>query len=483
MLSLLALLPCAAVIVAILLLRLSGVVAAALALAVALVLWSLDVFSPMATSHLTHALGDAVVLGLLVGVVIVTGLLFVEVSGRGGALKAIDGVIQALSLSPPKVVILIVIGVGVMLESLTGFGVSMLVTIPLLLQVTDRKRAIGLGLIGMSLMPWGALSVSALLGAELAGVTVPALAQAYLTTSGPVAFVLPAACMLLLPGAGWRDVPYALLAGGALVAGIAATSYGVGVEVAGVGGGLAVLLLSSLFAAERRNLVQAITAPALLPYILLIAAVVAQKLLLPVLAVVGINPVLTTGRVSFYVLTSPGVALLSISLVFLVLRPSLARASTGPALHLHLAKRSWRVLVSIYLFLVTARLLVETEGIAALAGLLATLGEQAAVVAVTFLGGVGAYATGSGSTSNALFMPSAAATGESLDALALFAALQHSAAGHAAMASLPIIAILIAAMPNREATDERSATKIGLGLTVVWLVIVSASGAVQMAMS
>ena len=480
MIALLALLPCAAVIVAILLLRLSGVAAAALALVVALVLWALSVFAPLSLNHVGHALSDAVVLGLLVGVVIVTGLLFVEISSRGGALKAIERLIHSVSLSPPRAVISIAIGVGVMLESLTGFGVSLLVTIPLLLQLVDRARAIALGLIGMSLMPWGALSVSALLGAELAGVPVPALAQSVLTTSGPVAFALPLACLLFVPRAGWKDVPYALLAGAMLLVGITVTSYGIGVEVAGVGGGLAVLALSVLFAADRKDLPVAITAPALLPYILLIAAVVVQKLLIPVLSAAGIEPVLSTGRVSFYVLTSPAVALLGIALVLLTLRPGLAHHAGGLQLRLHLVKRSWRALLSIYLFLVTARVLVEIGGIKALAGLLATLGEYAAIAAVTALGGIGAYVTGSGTTANALFMPSAAATGHNFDALTLFAALQHSAAGHAAIASLPVIAILMAAMPERQASDERRATKLGLGFSALWLTLVAASGMLQL---
>ena len=125
-------------------------------------------------------------------------------------------------------------------------------------------------------------------------------------------------------------------------------------------------------------------------------------------------------------------------------------------------------------------MLVEIGGIKALAGLLATLGEYAAVAAITALGGIGAYVTGSGTTANALFMPSAAATGENFDALTLFAALQHSAAGHAAIASLPVIAILMAAMPGRQAGDERRATILGLGFSALWLALVAASGVLQL---
>ena len=90
------------------------------------------------------------------------------------------------------------------------------------------------------------------------------------------------------------------------------------------------------------------------------------------------------------------------------------------------------------------------------------------------IGGFGAYATGSGVTSNALFMAGATAAGDAFEARVLFAALQHSGAGHVAMASLPIIAILLAALPSRQANDERTAMQIGLILALLWMSLVAA---------
>ena len=103
-----------------------------------------------------------------------------------------------------------------------------------------------------------------------------------------------------------------------------------------------------------------------------------------------------------------------------------------------------------------------------------------AAVVVTLLAAAGSFATGSGVTSSALFMSSAAATGASLDARTLFAALQHSGSAHMAIASLPIISILIAALPDRTKGDERTAMRAGLGLAAVWMLIVIASGWLQL---
>lgn len=482
MTAFLALLPCLAVIAAVLWLRLSGLAAAGIALAITLALWAGSVFAPAEAMAPPHALADGLLLCGLVGSVIVTGLLYVEIARRIGSLAAMSALIRAMDLDPPRAAIVIVTGVGVMLESLTGFGVSLLVTIPLLASIYDRGRTIGLGLIGMSLMPWGALSVSALLGAELAGLPVEELAAAYLWTSGPVAFVLPFACLAFVRGASAATAGFAALAGAALVGGIAATNWAIGVEVAGVGGGLAVLLLAALTARNRRRVWRAAAAAPLALIALLILAVVAQKLLTPVLAAAGFAPVIATGRVSVGVMSSPGIALLAVALAGLLIWQRALDRADGPALLPHVAARSWRALLTIAVFLTMARLLVETGGISALSGQLAEAGVYPAMAIVSALAGVGAYVTGSAVPAAALFMPSAAATGEAFGLLPLFAALQHSAAGHTAMASLPIIAILLAANPQRQHTDERMALRTGLRLAAIWMVMVIASGWIQLAL-
>jgi lactate permease len=472
----LALLPCASIVLAVLVFRFNGLVAAAVSLAVALALWVSGVFSDARIEHLSHAVTDALVLGILVGVVVFLGLLFVEISGRGGGLAALEAAVGSLGLATPRAVILIALGIGVALESLTGYGVSMLVTVPLLLRVVGRSETIRLALIGMSLMSWGALSVAALLGAEIAGLPAPVLAEAILRTSGPVAAVLPFFCLLGLPDVGPRDIVHALITGLALIVGIALTSHWIGVEVAGVGGGLAVIVVSIARAGSRAGLTRSLLSPAMLPYGLLIAAVVLQKLAIPHVTAMGFAPAIETGRVSFRVIESPGLALLAVSLISIAIARGPRHAGAGGSPLVHVAGRAWRPLAGIFIFLVTARLLVETGGITALAEMLSRLGAAMATVVVTLLGGAGAFATGSGVTSNALFMSSAAATGTSLEAPVLFAALQHSGSAHVAMASLPVIAILVAALPERQSGDERAAMRTGLGLATIWLLMVIASG-------
>jgi len=121
-------------------------------------------------------------------------------------------------------------------------------------------------------------------------------------------------------------------------------------------------------------------------------------------------------------------------------------------------------------------LLVEIDAIKDLADLISTAGPYPALIAVTLLGAVSGFVTGSGLAGNALFMPSAATTGMSFDATTLFAALQHGAAGHMAMAALPVAAILLAALPGRTPEDDQTVMRMGLRLNLIFVCLLIGTG-------
>jgi lactate permease len=436
--------------------RASGLQAAGAAAVSAALIWLASPFEPASGHHLAAAASDVGVLLLLVAAMILPGVLLVEATQALGAPAAITALVQAIALPRPQAAILVAIGIGVTIESLTGMGVSLLVTVPLLLGLFERRTAIGLGLIGMSLMPWGALAISAHVGAEIAAVPLDELARRILWVSGPVAFSLPLLCVGLA-GGGLRDALTALAAGAVLVAAIALATFGIGIEVAGVAGGAAVIALLTCLAPRRHGLATALVQPALRPYLALVSAVVVQKLALAPLAAAGLTPAITTGRVSFSLLASPGLAMLASALLT-------AGSRLTPSLLGRVAARAWRPIVGIAMFLLAARLLVACGAIGALADAIGGLGRAGSVAAVLLIGALGGFVTGSGVAGNVMFMASAAATGRALDASELFAALQNAASGHAAMASLPIAAIVLAALKRPERGEEARIMRTGLAL-------------------
>lgn len=465
----LALLPSAAVLVAVLAFRATGLTSAVTAALAALLLWVAQIYRPLQTVQGLHALTDAGVLAALVAAMILPGMLFVEATRGRKSPQAIGALVTAIGLPKPQAAILIATGIGVVVESLTGMGVSLLVTIPLLVTLFDKRAAIGIALVGMSLMPWGALSISAHVAAKLAAVPVESLQGWIAAVSGPVAFFLPLLCLLFTGQRRTVDVLVALLAGTVLTLAIVAASRMVGVEVAGVGGGLAVIACMCLISRNRAGLGAALSARGLVPYFVLLAAVVLQKAAAGPLARAGIAPALATDRVSFSLLTSPGVALLAATLIT-------APGDLGWPLFERVLRRAWRPVVAIAFFMLSARLMVECGAIEVLARTLGGLNRTAAAMAVALLGAVGGFVTGSGVTGNALFVPSAAATGEVFGAMPLFVALQNATGGHIGMAALPVGAILLAALPRRESGDEAVVMRLGLSLAA-WHVAVATCAA------
>lgn len=468
----LALLPSAVVLVAVLGFRVNGIVAAALAAVFAVGVWLLQAILPAEPSQMMRACADAGVLTALVAGMIVPGILFVEATRETKSPEAVRRLVDAIGLDGAKAAILIAAGIGVMVESLTGMGVSLLVTMPLLLRMFERRAAIGIGLVGMSLMPWGALSISAHVAAKLSGVPLDELQIWIASVSGPVAFMLPLLVLLFVPRRSVGDGLVALLAGAVLVAGLWAATVGIGVEVAGVAGGLAVIVLMAAVSPGRAGLSGALLDRGLLPYLMLLVAVVAQKLGVAPLKAIGFAPALDTGRVRFELMTSPGVALLAAVMIS-------APRSVDGSLLVAVAKRSWRPMLAIALFMFSARVLIESGAIGAMAQTVGGLGRTAATVVVALLGAVGGFVTGSGVTGNALFMPSASAAGTALGILPVLAALQNGASGHVGMASLPVGAILLAALGQRSHGDEAMVMRTALALAA-WHVVVATVAALAL---
>ena len=473
---LLALTPCLAVFFTIFVLRFNGLLAAASATLASLLLWVSSAFGPGSAAGLGRALLDMLLLMLIVASVLVPGLFFVEVTRRRGAPLAVATLVHSLKLPVQRATILITIGVGVFVESLTGMGVSLLVTMPLLLEQVPRRQAIGLGLVGMGLMPWGALALPSVLGAKLSGISETDFGQAAWLLSAPWALLLPTLASLIAHQAGetrFRSGLAAAIGIGLLLTSVmGVATWAAGIEVAGVLGGSAVILTLTLFNNSTDFAGRTKLPSGVWPYAVLVILVVVQKPLFAALSARNLAPHLSTDRLSWSVLSTPGLALCATAVATSV-------HVFDRTLFTSVATRIWRPLLATALFLLSARLLIEIGGTTALANAAADLPEELALLGVGLLGAISGFLTGSGISGNALFMPSAAKIGAGFGHSILFSAMQNAAAAHAALASLPIAAVLLAALTGkRTAEDDRTALTYGLwisglsvGILMLWSLI------------
>nr|WP_314526418.1 L-lactate permease [uncultured Pseudomonas sp.] len=441
------------------------------------VLWLAGAADAWRLGSMLAAAEDTAVLFASTAFVIVPGLAFVIFIERLGVNLALSQWVQSLGLRRGDQLVFIVLGLAPLLEAMTGFGVSLIATVPLLLSLFERQVALRIALAGMAIMPWGTLGLASVIGASLGHVDAPALAATSALTSAPV-FLALSAMALYLAGVReareWRALGIFWLL---FVAVLYAASRWLGAEVAGVAAGLvtasavlAVGLWRLRRSAAERGPVQ--WPRQAWPYLLLIVYIVGLKTLWSITGWQDLW-IVQGAQVTWKPLASPGVALLLVLIGLGFYTRNIPREA-GPNVSVlaALAARAKRPLLTIFFFLAMSQMMVKAGFLAGLMQLLAGLSPTAATSLVALLGGLSGYMTGSNVGGNAIFMPAIAMLPES--SRLLLAAVQNSAAGHAALGSLSIV-MLILGLAKTQAREESALVRFGFGLVCLNTALVALS--------
>jgi lactate permease len=120
--------------------------------------------------------GLAVVRGLLVTLlvayIVFFGLLLYQLMARGRAMDRLVHDLSRLGGDRAARTLVLCLPLGAFFEAASGFGVGIVIVAPLLLALGYSPwRAALLALLTQNAVPWGALSVGTILGAELAGLS------------------------------------------------------------------------------------------------------------------------------------------------------------------------------------------------------------------------------------------------------------------------------------------------------------------------
>ncbi|MER7078359.1 lactate permease [Saccharopolyspora kobensis] len=419
-------------------------------LAVALIWWLPDFALP---ADLTADAGGAGLLVLNAAAVMLPGVYLSQVLTRREVHRSLQEWVRALPLPGPAKIALVVAGIAPTVEALTGFGVSLLVTVPVLLALAPPATALRQAMLGMNIMPWGTLGLATVIGAALAGVGTAALGTATAITSSLV-FPLVAvwATLLVRPRRRFLSAAVAAGVGGMLSLGLLALNWMGMVEAAGVVAGLlttAIALVLGRAGAGRLLPPRAV----LVAYGLVLGGIAASRAAIAL----GVPPLeLRAGETSFALLSSPGLPLLAAALL-------LDRGRLhGPDVRAALA-RVGRPLLALAGFVVLGRLMAGSGMIGELGAAVGAAPPLVAVLAAPALGMLSGFITGSNVGGNALMMPlqerlAASGVGE------WFAAVQNSAAGHAVFTSLPMIMLVLAVAGDRAKTEEHTLLRFGLGV-------------------
>ncbi|MFE7631682.1 L-lactate permease [Kocuria sp. NPDC057446] len=366
--------------------------------------------------------------------IIAGGILLARVMDRTGAQKKLARWLSAGGGPTVVSALLMVHGVVPFMETVTGFGVSVIIGLPLLLSLGFTPlRAASLSLVALMVGPWGSMAPGTLLGSQIAGVTLQDLGVA----SGilnVIAFLGSGAVAAVIAGRGLpnsdgrpRPADYGAWIGMGLASGVVLSALVLAANLAfgtAVAGAVATLVMSAGWAGViSRGRMGPVPARALVPYLVLLGGTIAGQLLEGLLPPGGFGAVL--GSPALWSITGAllGVVVLSMDREH---RRRLPREST----------RMWLQVAAptgLYLVLGTA---VSGGGLAeALATALTGLG-QAYLFLVPVVGGLGGYITASGTGANAMFggTQDAAAHALGVDPLWMMAS-QNVAAGLACLAS------------------------------------------------
>lgn len=380
------------------------------------------------------------VLGIIAG-----GILLSRVMDRGGAQQRIAAWLSAGGGPTVSSALLMVSGVVPFLESVTGFGVSVMIGLPLLLSLGFTPvRAATLALLGLAVAPWGSMAPGTLLGSGIAGVSLLDLGLAS-GVFNVLAFAGSGAVAAVVAGRGGAELArsagnaargndpertgstglprsaYAVWIVTGLVSGLALAGLVLGANLllgTAVAGAVGSLLMSALWALViSRGRLGPTPWRALTPYLVLLIGTITgqmvERFLLPnaLGAVIG-SPALwsTVGALS-------GIVVLSLD-----------RDHRG-----RLPRETWRmwrgtaVPTGLYLLLGYA---VSGGGLAqSLAGALTALGAGYLFL-VPWIGGLGGYITASNTGANSMFGGTQTASAHALGVDPLWVmASQNAAAG------------------------------------------------------
>ena len=393
------------------------------------------------------------------------GLLLYRVLAAGGAVDAVARFLVRVEPSCEPLAVLVVVGAAPFFESVTGFGVAIIISAPILLGAGfPALRAAAVASWGQCAVPWGALAVGTVVGADLAGVGFQELSDRSALLNLPLFPVYGLAALAIAGGrsavrsGGAEAILLGLVAGGATLA----TSAYLAPELAGAVGGLAAV--GAFLLPRRRRLSEAeVPWRELAPYAFLVALLAVAN---------GPSAVSAALATLGPALAGPGPWLLAATaLAALTLRIGM----DGAAGALRDTTRQWLPVAAATLtFILAGRVLADSGAAELLArGAAGALGPAYAFTS-PLIGALGGALTGSNVGSNALFMAFQVEAGTGTGGSVLeIAAVQNVSGSHASL--LAPQRLVLAATAVGLAGREAQIAGLAFWPVAVVLVLLSAS--------
>ncbi|QNT78646.1 L-lactate permease [Entomobacter blattae] len=473
LLSILPLIICA---VSIVVFRQSAILGAGYGILTACILFYLaaDIF-PISAHVCFSIVIKSLILTCSAAIVIIPGLYFNAILKEQDIIKNIQQWIEALPFAKEHKVFLLLFGLLPAVESLTGFGVSLFLSIPIFFHMFPSFKAYRLAMLGMNIMPWGTLALATIVGATLSDTTIPNLGWQTALISAPVFPILSLAALYTMgkPSQNLKNSVTGLLLASLLSCALIFFNKLNLVEVAGVMAGLSVCLIGASLLPRTFNLSlmedKRTVYKAFTPYGLILVLILLERFIPGLYDFLGKLLVLHYGNISFKVLTSPGIILCIVAIALFI-------GHTVPLPHKRIIKRSWIACFSLFSFILLSQTMKEGSMISVFAQILNHWGNTILLTLSPLIGMSSGFITGSNLGGNALMMNMQANIGHHTGLLNSLTGAQNSGAGQAVFTSIPIIVLIMTIakdIPQEQESVIKEYQLLRFGLGVAFFILLT----------
>lgn len=359
------------------------------------------------TFHISYPFIKGSLTTLSIAYILLLGIFLFQLMEQAGAIQGLANAIKSATPDPFYQILLLVLGFSPLIESISGFGLAVIIIAPILLALgIAPKKAALLALISLCIIPWGTLSMGTIIGATLSYLELEDLGVWSAIVSLPLYVYI--AFLAISIGIGWKTackrwraiVCYGLVLGGAVLG----CNIWISVELAGIFG--AFVLMGTIFMRIRKSLKIEIRSLMyfLTPYILLIFLLFCSRTIPDVqqfLMEHG-NWTVEAFQYSFATFYSPGFFLIIIS-VFTIFLYKLDVKQISAS-----AWQTWEkcmpILLTTFLYICVAELMTAANMITILSMTIASLIGPSFLYISPVIGAMGGFLTGSNTASNTMLI-------------------------------------------------------------------------------
>lgn len=393
-------------------------------------------------NNISNIFKSSVILSLSAFIVILPGLYLNNILTNNKTIDEIVNLVSSFKISNEIKIILLLLGILPALESMTGFGVSLFIGIPILFRMFENTKAFKLSVLGMSIMPWGTLGLSLIIGSKLSGYDLNSLAKHSAIFSITIFPTIGLIGLFVIGGLETlrKFSLVAILSGlflGAMLYMMASINL---VEISGVLAGLSVAIIIGLFFRQHSEINvdtnKQKPLKLLYPYLLILGLICICKFITPLNNFLHNLLILKSNNISFSVFNSPGIIL---AIVVVILRITHQTRLN----HKMIIKRGYISGLSLFIFILISQIMNQSGIINNMVEVILGINNHYLIMlTMPFLAMIAGFITGSAVSSNALLIQIQQQIGNNMGNGILFSAMQNSAGGHAAMFSLSIIIMI-----------------------------------------